>query len=326
MKYVIAAIIIIVAELLYFALAKRIGVMDRPNERSSHTKPTLLGGGVGFFVAILCYSLFNKFAYPWFLVATAMLAIVCYVDDLHPLPSLFRMIVQFTATILVLFQFQVFDLAIWKIVVVVIVAVGTVNVYNFMDGINGMLVAYSLVVLSTLAYVNAAVSPFVDQDLIIFAIISLLVFGFFNFRKKARCFSGDVGSVVMGALVIFLLGRLVRTTPTGKVELSYMVFIGVYLADGGLTILKRMLRGENILLPHREHLYETLCNECKIPHLYVSSGYALTQLVINILYFVFADHTLYAVCVAIVLLFSYSAFFFCIKHNMLFRNERREEH
>lgn len=314
MKYVIASLVILVAELLYFVLAKRFNIMDRPNERSSHTKPTLLGGGVVFFISVLCYFLFSHFTYPWFVLAIAMLAIVCYVDDLHPLPSILRMVVQFAATLLVLFQFQVFDLAVWKIVVVMILAVGTINIYNFMDGINGMLAAYSLVVLATLTYVNVSISPFVDQDLITFAIIALLIFGFFNFRKKAYCFSGDVGSVVMGAFVLFLLGRLVQTTPTGKVELSYLVFIGVYLADGGLTVLKRMLRGENILLPHREHLYETLCNDCKIPHLYVSSGYAIVQLLINVLYFVFADHTLYAVCVAVALLFSYSAFFFYIKH------------
>lgn len=316
MKYIIAVITILLAELLYFVLAKHFRIMDCPNERSSHTRPTLLGGGIVFFIAILCYSLFHHFAYPWFLIAVAMLAVVCFVDDLHPLPSILRMVVQFTATLLVLFQFQVFDLAIWKIVVVMILAVGTVNIYNFMDGINGMLAAYSLVVLSTLTYVNLYVSPFVDQDLIYFAIMAVLIFGFFNFRRKAFCFSGDVGSIVMGALVLFLLGRLVQATPTGKVELSYLVFIGVYLADGGFTVLKRMLRGENILQPHREHLYETLCNDCKIPHLYVSSGYAIAQLIINILYFVFSDHTLYAVCVAVVLLLSYSTFFFFIKHHV----------
>lgn len=316
MNYIIATVIILVAELLYFALAKHFRIMDHPNERSSHTRPTLLGGGVVFFIAILCYSLFHNLAYPWFLVATTMLALVCFIDDLHPLPSLLRMVVQFAATLLVLFQFQVFDLAVWKIVVVLIIAVGTINIYNFMDGVNGMLAAYSLVVLATLAYVNLEVSHFVDQDIIWFAILAVVVFGFFNFRKKAYCFSGDVGSVVMGALVLFLLGLLVQTTPTGKVELGYLVFIGVYLADGGFTVLKRMLRGENILLPHREHLYETLCNECKIPHLYVSSGYALTQLVINVLFFVFSDHTLYAVCVAVVLLLIYSGFFYFIKHHL----------
>lgn len=316
MKYVIASLVILIAELLYFVLAKRFNIMDRPNERSSHTKPTLLGGGVVFFISVLCYFLFSHFNYPWFVLAIAMLAVVCYVDDLHPLPSILRMVVQFAATLLVLFQFQVFDLAVWKIVVVMILAVGTINIYNFMDGVNGMLAAYSLVVLATLTYVNVCISPFVDQDLISFAMIALLIFGFFNFRRKAYCFSGDVGSVVMGAFVLFLLGRLVQTTPTGKVELSYLVFIGVYLADGGFTVLKRMLRGENILQPHREHLYETLCNDCKIPHLYVSSGYAIAQLIINILYFVFSDHTLYAVCVAVVLLLSYSAFFFFIKHHV----------
>lgn len=295
MNYIVATIVFIAIELLYFVVAKHFHIVDRPNERSSHQKVTLLGGGIIFFLSILYFSLTHSIPYPWFLIGISLIAVVSYIDDLHPLPSLFRMIVQLLTVLLVLFQFQVFDLAVWKIILVFFVAVGTMNIYNFMDGINGMLAAYSLVVISTLAYINLFVTQFVDPDLLWFVLIALAVFGFFNFRSKARCFSGDVGSVVMGALVIFLIGKLVQASPTGHADLSYLVFIGVYLADGGLTILKRLLRGENIFKPHREHLYETLCNDCKVPHLCVSSLYAVLQLVINVCYFFFADHTLYAV-------------------------------
>lgn len=314
MKYIIAALVFIAIEFIYFVVAKKLNIVDKPNERSSHSKVTLLGGGIVFYLSILYFSLTNQLAYPWFLLGLTLIAIVSYIDDLHPLPSLFRMAVQLTTVALVLFQFHAFDLVAWKVVLVFAVAVGTINIYNFMDGVNGMLAAYSLVVLGTLAYIDLWVLPFVNIDLIVLPMIAVGIFAFLNFRTSARCFSGDVGSIVLGCLVLYLIGCLIQATPTNNVGLSYLVFISVYLADGGLTILKRMLRGENILLPHREHLYETLCNEHKIPHLYVSGSYSLLQLLINIGFFLCNDKNLYAVSVALVLLMAYSAMFFVFKN------------
>ena len=314
MKYIIAALAFIAVELLYFWIAKRFHIVDRPNERSSHHKVILLGGGIIFPISVIYFSATQHWAYPWFIIGVLLVAIVSYIDDLKGLPSWFRFGIQLIAIFLVLFQFSVFHLDMWKIILVFFVTLGTVNIYNFMDGINGMLAAYSLVVLSSLAYVNAEVLHFVDSDLIIFSMTAVAVFAFFNFRKKARCFSGDVGSIVMGCIVLFLIGRLVQASPTGNPELTYLVFIGIYLADGGLTILKRLLRGENIFKPHREHLYETLCNDLRVPHLTVASSYALAQLVINVLYFLVEDKLLYTVVVAVVLVFGYSLFFLCFNN------------
>ena len=316
MKYLVATLLLIAIELVYFAIAKRLNIVDRPNERSSHHTPTLLGGGIIFFLAVLYYSVTNHFAYPWLLLGLSLSAIISYVDDLHPLPSIPRMIVQFITLTLIMVELHAFGLATWKLVLHIVAAVAIVNIYNFMDGINGMLAAYTLVVLATLAYINGGVSCFVDNGLIVTPLIAVMVFGFFNFRSRARCFSGDVGSITLGCLVLLLIGRLIQSTPTNNVGLSYLVFIGVFLADGGLTILKRLLRGENILKPHREHLYETLANDFHIPHLYISAGYALLQLLINVCFFFVSDKNLYAVCVAIFLLLVYSAAFFILNNKI----------
>ncbi|MBQ9472935.1 MAG: glycosyltransferase family 4 protein [Bacteroidales bacterium] len=314
MKYLIATLFLIAIELVYFALAKRFNIVDRPNERSSHSSPTLLGGGIIFFLAVLYYSVTNNFAYPWLLLGLSLSAIISYIDDLHPLPSIPRMIVQFVTLALIMLQLQAFGLATWKIVLHIVAAVAIVNIYNFMDGINGMLAAYTLVVLGTFIFINLCVSHFIDNGLILIPLIAVGVFSFFNFRTKARCFSGDVGSITLGCLVLFLIGRLIQSTPTNNVGLSYLVFIGVFLADGGLTILKRMLRGENILKPHREHLYETLANDFNVPHLYISACYALLQILINICFFLVRDKNLYAVSVAIFLVIAYSTAFFILNN------------
>lgn len=300
--------ILIALELIYFSIAKRFGIVDRPNERSSHSKVTLLGGGIIFFLAIVVYSLLHGLAFPGLLISVSLLAIVSFVDDIKPLPSWVRLIVQF-ASIILAFYPQISTLEVWKIVLVIIVFVGILNIYNFMDGINGMLAGYSLVVVGTFGYIDLFVNRFVDPELIYAILTSILIFGFFNFRTKARCFSGDVGSIVMGLIILFLFIKMVKSNTIYGIVPSYLTFIMVFLADGGLTIFKRYLAGKNIFNPHREHLYETLTNNLKIPHIYVSTGYALLQLVINVGYFLVKDKNLYALLCACILTIAYSTFF-----------------
>ena len=144
----------------------------------------------------------------------------------------------------------------------------------------------------------------------LYIVLAILVFGFFNFRIKARCFSGDVGSISMGLIILFLIVRYVQALPDNGENVSRLCFIIVFLADGGLTIAKRFLSGRNILAAHREHAYETMVNDLKVPHLYVSGGYALLQLIINIGYIMVADKNLYTLIVAFLLVVAYGIFFF----------------
>lgn len=310
-------------ELGYFALAKKLHIVDRPNERSSHHKPVLLGGGILFFLALLFYSATHTLALPQFLIGAAILAVVSYADDLHPLPSWLRLIAQLAA-LLITFYGTINALDTWKILLVIIFFAGILNVYNFMDGINGMLALYSIVVVGTFGYVQLFVRPFTDPMLIFTVLTALVIFGFFNCRDKARCFSGDVGSIVMGLIVIYLLTTDVMANPTAAPWESYLTFIIVFLADGLLTIAKRFLNGRNILEPHREHLYETLVNDLKVPHLRVSVAYAFLQLLINMGYFFVSDKTLYVFLWALVLTIGYGLFFFFVnrKKNSIDNNTK----
>ena len=309
MYYIITIVALLAFELLYFWVAKRLHIVDRPNERSSHHRVALLGAGILFYFAILFYSCTHGFPYPRFLIGATLLAVVCYADDLRPLPSWLRMLVQVVAVVVMMYS-SLPTLQIWQTLLTVIVFVAILNVYNFMDGINGMLAAYSLVVVGTFGYIFFFIQPFIDIELIATFVIALLIFAFFNFRTNARCFSGDVGSIVMGLTVVFLLTRYDAAIPDNGENVSYLCFIIVFLADGLLTVAKRFLNGKNIFEAHREHMYETLVNNLHVPHLRVATSYALLQLVINVGYFLVADKNLYTLVVALLLVLCYGIFFF----------------
>jgi UDP-N-acetylmuramyl pentapeptide phosphotransferase/UDP-N-acetylglucosamine-1-phosphate transferase len=145
-----------------------------------------------------------------------------------------------------------------------------------MDGINGITGAYSLVILGGLQYVNLRQVAFIHPDMIWLPIIAVGVFLYFNFRKKARCFAGDVGSVTIAFWIIILLVQLIFITHNW----TYILFLVVYGIDSVVTIVHRLLLRQNILKAHRLHFYQILVNERRYSHLWVSFGYALLQGVI----------------------------------------------
>ena len=149
----IAFVVLLALELLYFVVARRFHVVDRPNERSSHKKVTLRGAGVVFYLAVLLYSLTHGMAFYHFLIGASLLAVVCYADDVRDVPSWLRMLTQLAALI-VAFYIPVQGIELWKILLIIIVFTGILNIFNFLDGINGMLAAYSLVVIGTFGYIG----------------------------------------------------------------------------------------------------------------------------------------------------------------------------
>ncbi len=142
-----------------------------------------------------------------------------------------------------------------------------------MDGINGITGVYSLVVLAGLQYVNIYKVVFVQADMIWLPILACNVFLFFNFRKKAKCFAGDVGSVTIAFWIIMLLVKLISITHNW----SYILFLVVYGVDSVLTIAHRLILRQNIFKAHRCHFYQILANEQKLAHVWVAAGYALIQ-------------------------------------------------
>lgn len=305
MIYVVIAAILMAAELLYFKIANRFNIIDRPNMRSSHTSITLRGGGVVFLFGAWVYAAFFGVTYPWFLTGLTLVGIVSFVDDVHSLPDSVRLVVQFAAMFLMFYQFGILNWNDWWIVcIALIVCVGITNAYNFMDGINGITGAYSLAVMLPLIYLNKSVG-FIEMPFLVVITLSILVFLFFNFRKKAKCFAGDVGSISMAFIVVFALGLLILQTR----DFSYIVFLGVYGVDAVLTIVHRIMLHENLGEAHRKHAYQLMANELKLSHLKVSAGYMLMQLAVSAgLIFIPINHYLYLGLVIILLSGTYVIF------------------
>ena len=280
MYYLIVLVLLFVVELFYFKIADRCNIIDKPNERSSHTRITLRGGGIIFYFGALACFLTSGWEYPCFMLALTLVTFISFVDDVKSTGQLIRLLFHFSAMALMFYQWGLFSLSWWWLILALIVCTGIINAYNFMDGINGITGGYSLVVLAALAYINQEIVPFVEKDFIYTVICSVLVFCFFNFRKKAKCFAGDVGSVSIAFIILFLIGSLIIKTE----NFSWMILLVVYGVDSVLTIIHRLMLHENIGLPHRKHLYQIMANELKIPHQMVSSVYMAVQAVIIVGY------------------------------------------
>ena len=279
LPYLISFAALLLAELLYFKVAGRFGIVDRPNGRSSHTRPTIRGGGIVFPLAALLAFLFGGFAYPWFLLGLLMLAVVEFTDDVRSLPDSVRLVAQFAAMALMFLQLGLFSGGFpwWYVPLALILFVGIVNAFNFMDGINGITGGYSLAVLLPLICINRLRGGFIDESLLVITAIAALIFCFFNFRTKARCFAGDVGSVSIAFILLFALGALVLRTG----DLSWIVLLAVYGVDTVLTICHRIMLHENLGKAHRKHAYQLMANELHISHVKVSAFYSLLQLAIS---------------------------------------------
>lgn len=270
--------ILVALELFYFRIANKFNIIDKPNLRSSHSNITLRGGGIIFLFGAWIYSAFFGLDYPWFIVGLTAIAGISFIDDICGVSNKIRLVFQFAAMFLMFQQLGILNPESWWIIILaLIVCVGIINAYNFMDGINGITGGYSLAVLLPLLYINYK-DPFIDGNLIIVAIISLLVFNFFNFRKKAVCFAGDVGAIGIAFIILFVLGKLILTTG----NFTYILLLAVYGVDSVLTIVHRIILREKLGEAHRKHAYQLMANELKISHIKVSTIYIIIQLLVSL--------------------------------------------
>ena len=281
MVYLIVLVLIFIFELLYFRIANRYNIIDKPNERSSHTQITFRGGGIVFWLSALLYLSFHFSTQSlWFFIGISVISIVSFADDVVGLGQMIRFLSHLLAITCVFVFANVFNtFPWWAIAIGYFVLAGIVNAYNFMDGINGITGLYSLVVLSLLQYVNYYIAPFVEPNMIWFPMIASVVFLFFNFRKQAMCFAGDVGSTSIAFWVVTLLLLLVMETN----NLIWLGFLMVYGVDSVCTILYRIYLKQNILQAHRMHLYQVLTNERGMGHRVVATIYAVVQLIVSVL-------------------------------------------
>lgn len=309
-------VLLLVLEILYFKIARHFNIKDNPNERSSHHKATLLGGGVVFVFALLIYSVFFGFNSPWLLSGALLLATISYIDDIKPQSPKLRLVIQFVSLLMMFVDLELFSYPILLIVAVLIVGVGVLNAYNFMDGINGMLGMTSMVVLAGLIYINEKIVSFTDANFLYLMMMSVVVFNIYNFRTKAKCFAGDVGAFTMGFILVYFIARLIIVTG----DLAWIAMLAIYGVDTILTIIHRIYLGENLTQPHRKHLFQLLANELRFSHLLISGLYAFLQLLVIV--GLIAARS-YAYVVALLAVFFISSCYVVIKQRYFYLHEQK---
>ena len=310
-EYIVIAILLLGAELVYFRIADKYNIIDKPNERSSHSTIVLRGGGIIFTIGLWIWSVIFGFQYPWMLAGVTLAAGISFVDDVHSLPDSLRLVVQFTAMFLIFQEIGLLHWVMcWVIPFALIVAVGGTNIFNFMDGVNGITAGYSLAMLIPITLANRRME-FVEESYLIVAIIGVLVFSLFNFRPrgKAKCFAGDVGSICMALILVFCVGRLMLVTG----DVTWIVLFLVYGVDGVLTICHRIMLHENLGQAHRKHAYQLMANELKMSHVTVSLIYMGLQLAVSLGYMylipnTIVAHWIYLVAAALILAVAYVLF------------------
>ena len=302
--YVIIAAILLIAELVYFKIADHFNIIDKPNERSSHSTIVLRGGGVIFALSMIVWAVMmvvqgNAIApYLPFLCGLVLICGISFCDDVHSLPDSVRMGVQILSTLLMFWSvglYTAFDSWVWMVVVAAVAlffCVGATNIINFMDGINGITAGYAFAMMLPLALVNGSTGTFIEPSYLVLAIIGVLVFSIFNFRPKgkAKCFAGDVGSIGIAFIILFALGRLMLATR----DVTWIVFFLVYGIDGTLTIIHRIMLHENLGQAHRKHAYQLMANELKMSHVTVSLIYMGVQLAVSLGFIYLIPNTIVA--------------------------------
>lgn len=305
--YGIIAVLLVGLELIYFRIADHFNIIDKPNERSSHSSVVLRGGGIIFLFGTWLWSAFFGFHYPWFLLGLTLVCGISLWDDIHSLPDTVRLVAQFLAMFLLFAEWSILYLSGWWIVLIaLIVCVGIINAYNFMDGINGITAGYSLAVLAPLMVLNHSLH-FIEMSYLIVTAIACVIFCFFNFRPKgkAKCFAGDVGSIGIAFILLLPLGKLILQTG----DLTYIILLAVYGVDTILTIFHRIMLHENLGRAHRKHAFQIMANELNIPHGVVSACYMLIQMLVSFgLLFISRNHWIYAVVAVLVLCAAYLLF------------------
>lgn len=338
--YLIIAVLLLAVELVYFKIADKCNIIDKPNERSSHSTIVLRGGGIIFPISMLVWMALQMVNGEWlmvndylpFIIGLVLICGVSFWDDVQSLPDSVRLVAQFIAMALMFWsmglysveslglsvdsQWMQIGLMVLFIIMALILCVGGTNVINFMDGINGITAGYSLAVLVPLLMLDvrgqmADVAGFIESSYLIVAIIGVLVFCVFNFRPKgkAKCFAGDVGSISIAFIMLLPIGKLIVQTG----DLTYLILLLIYGVDGALTICHRIMLHENLGEAHRKHAYQLMCNELKIGHVKISVLYMVLQLAVSLgfIYLIpdtVAAHWIYFVCAAVVLTVAYILF------------------
>ncbi len=242
--------------------AQRRGMLDQPGPRRSHRLPTPRGGGIGIVVAMLvCLPGVLRHppaAWPASVIASLLAALVLVAlagwwDDHRSLPILPRLGVQLLAVGLFSLGLLTTGLSGWWMPLLLIAGAWSINLHNFMDGIDGLLAQQAIFVGAGLAGLAVAAG----QSALAAAVFAASALGFWCFnRPPARIFMGDVGSGSVGLLIFAFSAMLWRVDPSWL--WPALILSSAFVADASLTLLTRMWRGRRWYTAHREHLYQWL--------------------------------------------------------------------
>jgi UDP-N-acetylmuramyl pentapeptide phosphotransferase/UDP-N-acetylglucosamine-1-phosphate transferase len=258
-----------------------LGLLDKPNDRSSHSSLIPKGGGIGILAAFLSVSVWEGLPVLWWVPAGALAVFSLVGDRIEVAPKL-RLLSQFVAS---WFFLSSLDLhlsdplrGIILVFALSIFLVGTANFYNFMDGINGIAGITGLVGFGLLGVV-AYVDGYETTAVMAAVCMALACAGFLPFNMpRARVFMGDVGSILLG----FVFAQMVILLTQNVFEfICYVCFLFPIYADELATMVVRVREGENLLQAHRRHVYQLLANEGGIAHWKVSIGFGLLQLFVG---------------------------------------------
>ncbi len=276
------------AAAVFLRMAHVFGLVAHPNNRSSHGAPTVTGMGVLIPLAVFVYNLWqpNQLGFG-FLAGFFMVSIISFIDDVYFLKHSLRLFFQVVSLMLMIafLPFQSHGIEALAIgVAALLLGIGVINAYNFMDGINGMLALHCLLVLGSLLYLNSTytsvegvLKPFTDNDLIINLMIPIAIFALFNLRTNAKAFIGDVGAISIAFAILYLMYNLLLVSG----NYAYLLLFCIFGADAGLTVIYKLILGENIFVPHRDFVFKKLVHVTDVPHLRVSFYYFVLQGVIN---------------------------------------------
>lgn len=269
--FVVMFFVCAAATKLYCLLAHNTRLMDKPNERSMHSKPTIRGGGLVFIVLPLlvlpwlCCSYQTSFyACSLLLTGAAAIAVVSFWDDLYHLSVKPRFVVQALVALLlaVFLQPLILNLGFFNLQNPVLSSpflflglLWSINHFNFMDGIDGLCALQALFLFAAYALLFSLASDWLYRDFCFLLVASLSGFLVFNF-PPARLFMGDVGSATLGFLV-FCLALIAEKQD--QIPLIYWFMLNaLFLFDATLTLIRRLLRKEKWFSPHRKHAYQRL--------------------------------------------------------------------
>jgi UDP-N-acetylmuramyl pentapeptide phosphotransferase/UDP-N-acetylglucosamine-1-phosphate transferase len=262
-------------------------LLDIPNDRSSHTQPTPRGGGLGFVLAFaltsavivgLDWQAFGSGDVLSIWAALIPLVIVGIFDDRGDVPARIRYVVQLGAAGVASFAFGAFPQpwltqfgAMGMATAVVLTMIGMtalINFYNFMDGLDGLVAGVSVVQLTYLAIA-------LNQPILFLLVVALLGFLWWNW-SPAKIFMGDVGSTVLGATIAI---ALLHQSGDPVQAWSALAITLPLTADAIYTLIRRLVRQENIFKPHRTHLYQRL-QTSGWSHAQVATAYILVTIAI----------------------------------------------